>query len=333
MKIKKIPAVLCILICVTTTACSKDKSPTTLSECYFDTVISITLYGDDAEYIDECFDMCSEYEKKLSNKIETSEVSQINSHNGYVEVSEDTLQLIHKGIEYGEVSDGLFDITVGGLSDLWQFGSESPHVPESSLIDEAVRHVNYKNIEIEGNKVRLDDNESKMDLGGIAKGFVADKLKEYLKSKGVNNGIINLGGNILLIGTKPDGSDYNIGIKKPFKENDISATVSISDYSVVSSGNYERYFYEDNRLYHHILDADTGYPVNNNLLSVTIISKESVDGDGLSTTCFALGLDDGMKLIDGIENVEAVFIDSDYKLHCSSGLQNKDGKIRIMEEN
>lgn len=334
MNIKKyislfLSCLLIIPICTLPSSCAKDRSPATLSECYFDTVVSITLYGDDAKYIDDCFDICDSYEKKISNTIEDSEISKINKHNGYIKVSDDTLEILKKGIEYGDISGGQFDITIGGLSDLWPFGDKSPHVPDSNLIDNAVKHVNYKNIIIDGNNVMLKDNESKIDLGGIAKGFIADKLKSYLKSKGVKNGIINLGGNILLIGKKPDGTNYNIGIKKPFEENDISATVSVNDYSVVSSGNYERYFYENDKLYHHILDVKTGYPVTNDLLSVSIISKKSVDGDGFSTTCFTMGLKEGMKLINNTKDVEAVFIDADYKIHCSDGLKNKDGIITL----
>ena len=158
-------------------------------------------------------------------------------------------------------------------------------------------------------------------MGGIAKGYIADKMKDYLNEKGITSGMINLGGNVLTLGDKPDGSNYNIGIQKPFSDDGTAiASVEVSDKTVVSSGVYERYFYVGDNFYHHILNPKTGYPYDNNLLGVTIICPKSVDGDGLSTTCFALGLEDGMKLIESLDDTEAVFITDDYELHTTSGI-------------
>ena len=144
---------------------------------------------------------------------------------------------------------------------------------------------------------------------------MADYLKDYLISEGVESALINLGGNILTLGSKPDGTSFNLGIQKPFdKQGTAITSVKVTDSSVVSSGIYERYFEVDNTLYHHILDTTTGYPCDNNLLGVTILSEKSVDGDALSTSCFVLGLDDGVKLIKSLEGVEAIFITEDYEL-------------------
>ena len=157
-----------------------------------------------------------------------------------------------------------------------------------------------------------------LDLGAIAKGYIADKLKEYLVENGVEHALINLGGNILIIGDKPDGSKYNIGIQKPFDQTGQPITsVKVSDTSLVTTGIYERCFEKDDTLYHHILDPATGYPCQNNLYSVTIVTKSSVMADALSTTCFLLGLKDGMELINSLEGVEALFITDDYELHYS----------------
>ena len=145
---------------------------------------------------------------------------------------------------------------------------------------------------------------------------MADQLKEYLMSEGVESGLINLGGNMLAIGTKPDGSSFNIGIQKPFdKQGSAITSVKTNNSSVVSSGVYERYFEIDNNIYHHILNTETGVPYDNGLLSVTILSPKSVDGDALSTACFALGLEEGMKLINSLEDTDAIFITDDYKLY------------------
>lgn len=161
-----------------------------------------------------------------------------------------------------------------------------------------------------------------LDLGAIAKGYIADKIKEFLMEKGVKSAIINLGGNVLCIGGKPDKAPFNIGIQKPFADRkETIAVMELSDKSIVSSGIYERFFERDGNFYHHILNPKTGYPYDNSLVAVTIISDKSVDGDGLSTSCFALGLEEGMKLINSIENVHAVFITDDYKPHFSDGFE------------
>ena len=285
---------------------------------YFDTVITIKIYdSQDTSLLDQCFSYCDNFEKTVSRTIETSEIYKINHANGEsVEVSDMTLELLKKGIEYGELTNGKFDITVAPLSELWDFKNNTGTLPSESDITKALSHVNYKNILIEGNDVTLTDPSAAIDLGGIAKGYMADILKDYLTKQGVKSALINLGGNMLAIGSKPDGSDFNIGIQKPFDEQGTAITaVKTNDSSVVSSGVYERYFKLEDTIYHHILDTETGYPYDNGLLSVTILSPESVDGDALSTSCFALGLEDGMKLIQSLEGVEALFITTDYEIH------------------
>ena len=163
-----------------------------------------------------------------------------------------------------------------------------------------------------------------INLGAIAKGYIADKMKDYLLEEGVESAIIDLGGNVLCVGQRPDGSPFRIGVQMPFADrSETAAVMEISDKSVVSSGIYERYFEQDGVLYHHILNPSTGYPYENDLVSVTIISDESVDGDGLSTTCFALGLDKGMELINSLPDVQAVFITEDYQLHYSEDFENQ----------
>ena len=165
-----------------------------------------------------------------------------------------------------------------------------------------------------------------LELGAVAKGYIADKVKEFLLSKGVESAIINLGGNILLVGEKPDGTAFNVGIQKPFEDRDavVVAICELKDMSMVSSGIYERYFYDkEGNFYHHILDSKTGYPCNTELLQVTIISKDSATGDALSTVCFALGLEKGLKLINSMEDVYATFIGADGTLYFSEGFMEE----------
>lgn len=303
--------------CLFLSACSSSEEPISKQGFLLDTVIQITLYDTENEsLLDESFAICEKYEQLLSRTIESSDVSRINEANGKpVTVSDDTIALIQKSLTYSELSDGAFDITIAPLSSLWDFKDQKT-IPDSNDIEEARKLVDYHAIRIDNNSVTLTNPEASIDLGAIAKGYIADKIKEYLVSENVKSGLINLGGNVLTIGTKPDGSAWNIGIQKPFDEQNAAITsVHLSDESVVTSGVYERYFKQNGIIYHHILDAKTGYPYQNGLLGVTIISKESVDGDALSTTCFALGLEKGMELIRSLPDVEAIFITDDYQLH------------------
>lgn len=302
-----------ILLCGCTTA---NKDPISKTGIYFDTVISIKIYdSQDTELLDQCFAFCEEFEYTVSRTIETSDISKINNSKGTpVTVSDTTIELLEKGIYYSELTNGAFDITIAPLSELWDFKNNPGEVPSNEDIQNALTHVGYENILIEGNTVTLLDPDMAIDLGGIAKGYMADQLKEYLVSQGVESALIDLGGNLLAVGSKPDGSNYTIGIKKPFKEGEMISTESIHDLSVVTSGCYERYFKVDDKMYHHILDTTTGYPVDNELYGVTIFSEKSVDGDALSTSCFALGLEDGIKLIESLDGVDALFVTSEYEL-------------------
>lgn len=238
------------------------------------------------------------------------------------ELTEDFATLLERGLYYSELADGNFDITIAPVSSLWDFSADIPEVPQESSINEALKYVGYENLSLDGRVLTLKIPGMGIDLGGIAKGFIADELKKYLISSGVKSGTISLGGNVLCIGKKPDGSSFRIGVQKPFgRINDIITAVGVDDVSVVSSGVYERYFGYGDKIYHHILNPKTGYSFDNGLVAVTIVSDESIDGDGLSTTCFALGVKKGMELVNSIDNVEAVFITEDEELHYSKGFK------------
>lgn len=326
MKYKRLTALLSasILLLSGCSGLPRERSQT-YTDTLFDTVISVQIFDSvDEDVLKGCEKLCKKYDSMFSNKIEDSEISRINSAGGNpVEVSKETIKLIKKGIYYSEMSDGAFDITIAPVSNLWDFKAETPSVPSPEAIAEAVSHVNYENIIIRDNTVKLTDPQAGIDLGAIAKGYIADRIKDYLEEEGVRHAMINLGGNVLAMGSKLDGSDYNIGIQKPFDETGEPITsVKISDKSVVTSGIYQRYFKADGKIYHHILDPNTGYPCENNLYSVTILTDSSLTADALSTTCFLLGYDRGMKLINQLDNVDAIFITNDNQIHYSKNFQN-----------
>ncbi len=319
----------------------------------FDTVYTITIYhGGDQKVLDACVAKCAEYEQIFSRTLESSELYQLNRlskeyeagnqetieslrqenklptyqilEDGSleIEVSEPLGQLIAAGIRYGEISEGNFDITIEPVSSQWNFTAENPALPEPSALEHALSYIDYHTISLQNQKLRLTKPGVGLDLGGIAKGYIADQLKRYLTEQGVDSALINLGGNILCVGGKPDGSDFRIGIQQPFADrNETIATVALQGQSVVSSGIYERYFTDQGKIYHHILDPGTGYPRESDLIAVTIISEQSVDGDGLSTTCFGLGLEAGMRLINQTKGVTAAFITRDEKLHYADGFR------------
>lgn len=296
-------------------ACA-NQTPVSKTGLHFDTVITITLYGTNKEsLLENCFQLANTYEKLLSRTLEGSDIYRINHASGMpVEVSAETIALLHRAIDYAVLTDGVIDPTVAPLSSLWSF-TDHPTPPEESDIREALLHVGYDKISIQGNTVTLTDPLASIDLGFIAKGYIADKIKEYLVSEGITTGLINLGGNLLSIGSRPDGTPFQIGIQYPFQDAGVPiTTVSIQDKTVVSSGVYERFFEYDGTLYHHILDTATGYPVSNQLLGVTIIGNSSMEADALSTTCFVLGLEEGLKCINSLPDTDAVFITEDYEV-------------------
>lgn len=288
------------------------------------TVVSVKIYDStDQSLIDDVFALCDRYEALFSRTMESSELYKLNhgtlpkEHDGYL-LSPETADLIAKGLEYGHLSGGCFDIAIEPISSLWDFTSEEKTIPTEKELAAALPLVDYQDVILTDNHIRFQKEGMGLDLGAIAKGYIADRMKDFLISEGVESAIINLGGNVLCIGEKPDGTPFQVGIQKPFADrSETIATIGISDKSVVSSGIYERFFEKDGAFYHHILNPATGYPYDNSLISVTIISDKSVDGDGLSTTCFALGLEKGMALINSLPDVHAVFITDDYQLHYS----------------
>lgn len=343
-----IPAV-CSALCVGSCAGVSNTNPVSGTGFAFDTIISITIYDNNkSDVLDACFDLCETYESLFSATREDSEVWKINhSDASPVPVSFETASLIQSALLWCEKSNGALDLTMLPIAEEWRVSEQMTrmsensdyeyYIPDASRLNALLEHVNYKNVVISdenGNvtaydeelsdehsyRVQLLDAEAAIDLGFIAKGYIADKLKEFMLSQGIESGVISLGGNVLLIGEKPDHSPFNIGIQKPFgNAGEVITTVQKTDTSVVSSGCYERYFSDsaDGRIYHHIFDTTTGEPVWNGLYGVTVICDSSLQGDALSTYCYILGLDEGLKFIRSLEGVEGVFVTENYEVICS----------------
>ncbi|MCR4628793.1 MAG: FAD:protein FMN transferase [Clostridium sp.] len=315
---------------------SAPKEPISSSQFMLDTFVTVTLYdSEDEEILKNCFRKIKHYEDIFSTTIETSEVYRLNHRTAdqtEFDLSDDTAALLAEAIRYSEFSDGDYDVTVEPLSSLWNFSGGRKDLPADGEIREAVSKVDYRNIRLEGNHLTFLSPDTTIDLGSIAKGYIADRLKDDLTAQGVGSAIINLGGNVLCIGQK--GNDpFKIGLQKPFADrSETFAALRIKDQSVVSSGVYERNFFVDGKNYHHILNPKSGYPYDNGLINVTIVSDRSVDGDALSTTCFSMGLERGMELINRMDGVYGYFLTDDYVVHYTDGAKDLVEQVDLPEE-
>lgn len=313
---------------------SINRNEESISNTYYNlgTINEVTLYDVNKKtgekILEECGSILMDIDNKMSNTIKSSDVSKINKNAGkaYTKISKDTYYVIKKSIEFSNISNDTFDISVGPLIDLWSIGTDNAKVPNKEEIENILPLVDYSKILLndENLSVKLSEENMKIDLGGIAKGYAADKIYDYLKSENIKSAIINLGGNILTLGSKNNDQPFSIGIQDPTMPRGNSiGNIKVSNKSVVTSGIYERYIEKDNKIYHHMLNPHTGYPFENNLNSVTIVSDESIICDALSTTTFGLGLDNGMKLIESLNNVDAIFITKNKKIYLSSNLKDK----------
>lgn len=304
---------LLLLLC----GCSQDENKALNSETRFllDTACTVSADCDD-ETLSGAFAVCEELERLLSRTVKGSDVYRLNEADGFVSVSDDTLRLLEKSVYYGNLTDGKFDITICPVSELWDFKNQI--VPNRSEIAEALKNVDYHSIEMKGNTANL--NGKKIDLGGIAKGYITDKVISYFESKDVKKALVNLGGNIGMTGR------FNIGIRKPFTE-EILLNMPLENKSAVTSGIYERYIEKNGEIYHHVLDPATGYGVKNELSSVTVIGNDSVDCDALSTACLLLGTEKGKAIIENTAETEAVFISREGDITLTEGLYRENDKI------
>lgn len=319
---KRILLLMALLVLLT--GCSQAKEPVRGTEFALGTVITLSLldHGDEA-LLEEAFDLIEAIEDKMSTRIEGSDIWRINHQagEGPVPVTEETLGVILQGMAYGDFSKGSFDISMGPIVDLWQIGSAEARLPEPGEIEAALEKVDYRKITVVEDAVGLESGMS-LDLGAIAKGYAADQVAEFLRSRGVTSAVLDLGGNIKTIGARKGGEAFRIGIRSPFEgRNDYFGIVSLVDKSVVSSGDYERYFEEDGKRYHHIFDAVTGYPVETEVAQVTVITEKSMEADALSTTFYTLSVEEGIALADTLDHVCVIYVTKDFRVFFSQGAE------------
>ena len=298
------------------------------SNIYFDTVITVTLYEQDCDEIfQDIWDLCNHYEMLFSPTKKGSDLDKINHSNGTpCKVQSETIDLLSSAIRLSEQYGGIIDPSIGALKSVWKLDSDPGEwdLPSQADIMNALSHTDYRKIEIHPNEstITLPDSEMTLDLGYIAKGYIAEKIKQYLIDKNINHAIITLGGNVLCIGTKPSGKPYEVGVQYPFhSENAPIYSLKLKDQSLVTSGIYERYREKNGTIYSHILNLDTGYPVNNEILSVSILGEDSMLCDAYSTLFMLMPVDQGLEIINSIADMEAIYVTSAYEVILSDGLK------------
>ncbi|MDR0558027.1 MAG: FAD:protein FMN transferase [Treponema sp.] len=295
------------------------------SEEAFGTVCTINLYGAGSRSVyNEIFSRFREIEDRMSANKDGSEIDAVNAVAGIAPalVSEDVFEVVEASLRYAEDSDGAFDPSVGALVKLWGIGSDDARAPAQEEIDAALPLVNYRNVALDKAKrtIFLSEPGMTLDLGGVAKGYAADEAVKIIKKHGIQAALIDLGGNIFVYGKRNGKKTWRIGVQDPLGErNKALGVVEIEgDATLVTSGVYERFLEIDGRRYHHILSTRNGRPVDNGLLSTTIIAKTSMDADALSTAVFALGYEKGGALAVS-RGVEAIFVFEDKTVRVTAG--------------
>ncbi|AEF84867.1 ApbE family protein [Treponema primitia ZAS-2] len=311
------------LIIATLPGCAKTLP--SQSEFVLGTICTVNLYDQGSpEVYHQIFDRLREIENRMSANLEDSELDQINRMAGIrpVVVHPDLIDVIQRALYFAEKADGAFDPTVGPLVKLWSIGSDDERLPGEDEIAAALSLINWRDIVVdrEQGTVFLERPLMRLDLGAIAKGYAADEAGRIIRAAGIKRALIDLGGNILALGEKKGGAPWRVGIQNPLDNRGAYFGIAeVRDKTLVTSGIYERFFEYDGKRYHHILSTQDGYPVDNGLLSITVISGNSIDADALSTSLFVLGYEQGKILAESLDDTEAIFVFTDMSVHCTSG--------------
>ena len=291
-----------------------------------DTVVTLTLYGATEADLDAAFNEIRRLNGLLDAYSPDSDLGKLQAAAGRepVAASPETMELLLFAKEMYEKTGGYLDVTVGPLIDLWDIRNGG-HYPTDRELSAALDLLGMDDLVLDEGKgtAYLARSGMRLDLGALAKGYIADRVKALLLERGVKSGVIDLGRNILLIGEKPGKAAFSIGIQSPGSAGEMLRVLSLRDKSLVTSGTYERYFEHEGKRYHHVLDPFTGFPADRSLAAVTVLSDSSLWGDALSTACLLLGADDGLKLVDSIPDVEALFVLADGSVITSAGFPKK----------
>ena len=317
----------CLLVGLS--ACSnvqsdEEQAPSSREFFAMNTYISLTAYGNQAENaLAQAQKRIEELENLWSVTEENSDIFAVNHSDGQaVAVSEDTAEIVSFALEMADATDGALEPTIYPVLTAWGFTTDEHHVPNQEEIDRLLKYVDYSKVSVNGNEIRLPA-EMMLDLGAVGKGYASDEIAELLKKEEITSSLLNLGGNIVMIGSSPDGSPWRLGLQSPF-EDDMLGVLIASDCAVVTSGNYENNFIgEDGTVYGHIIDPTTGYPVNNELASVTIVAEEGKLCDALSTSLFVMGVDGAIGYWRDNPEFNMILVTQDHQLLLTEELEEQ----------
>lgn len=335
-------SILIAALCLCLTGCGKQTTEATAQIFAMDTVMEVAAYGEHAEQAVKYTEKrIEELENRLSRTKAHSLVSGLNRDGSIRHLTYDYWNLIARAKEYRDATNGAFDITIAPVMDAWGFTGDSFRVPEQSELDTLLKKVNSDAIQMLGSpsdSVTLGEGQA-IDLGGIAKGYTSDCVEAVFYDHEIENGKISLGGNVFVLGTKPDGSDWRVGIKNPRNESGLAAILSLRDAYAITSGGYERYFEENGKTYHHIIDPSTGYPADSGLLSVTVVAADNGPDwagagngamcDAFSTALFVMGEEQALDFWrNGGYDFDLVLVTEDGRVVITAGLADRFEEVK-----
>lgn len=327
---KMLPLLLCAIFTFSGCSTQTQQQPENkhfASTFAMDTIMEMTIYDENGEQLlTDAEQEIRRLERLFSVTMEDSEITKLNQNAGIapVPISDDTLDLLQTAQQVQQQTNGSYDMTVAPIVQAWGFTKEAHHVPSQEELSQLLPLVQAKNVEVsaDAKTAYLTQSGMSIDLGGIAKGYTSDAVSTLLKNSGVTSALLWLGGNISVIGNKPDGNPWKIAVENPQDQSDYVGLLEVSDCSVITSGGYQRYFEQDGKRYHHIIDPATGYPSQSDLLSVTIVSENGTKADALSTALFVMGLEDALTFWRESNDFEAVFVTTDNQVVATEGLQD-----------
>ena len=335
-------SLLIAALCLCLTGCGKQTPEAAAQIFAMDTVMEVAAYGEHAEQaVKSTEKRIEELENRLSRTKADSLVSGLNRDGSIRHLTYDYWNLIARAKEYRGATNGAFDITIAPVMDAWGFTGDSFRVPEQSELDELLKYVNSDEIQIQEEpaySVTLGEGQA-IDLGGIAKGYTSDLVEQTFRANGIESGKISLGGNVFVLGGKPDGSDWRVGIKDPRNESGLAAILSLRDAYAITSGGYERYFEENGKTYHHIIDPSTGYPADSGLLSVTVVAADNGPDwagagngamcDAFSTALFVMGEEQALDFWrNGGYDFDLVLVTEDGRVVITAGLADRFEEVK-----
>lgn len=292
------------------------------------TLVEITVAGDPDRAKVASHALFKEIQRidDLASFHRQSELTRVNDHagKGPFKANPELLKLIGEALRIAKQTNGAFDPTIGPVSTLWQFsGDKEPRLPSESEIKEALTKVGWQRVTIDSDAgtILLPDPGMALDLGGITKGYTLNRAAEIVEKSGLPGALINIGGDILAVGEKEPGKPWRVGVEDPRDRNGVVAVTELKDQVIVTSGDYERFFIQDGKRYHHILDPATGYPASM-LRSVTVVGPIGTTLQPLGTATFVMGADKGLKFVETIQGAKGMFIDADGKFLFTTGAQS-----------